>query len=387
MVPDIGYAASQRVREAVAAIGRTEDVSFSPNNRRLALAAFRRNQIAVFDIDVTPAPDGPRVALSGGMVLESSALGQPHGVDFIDDDTIAVANRDTGVAVFKLPPGDPDVSLHTVHPAAMWPAGNGTHFGVPGSIRVSRADRDLCELLVCDNTRNCVTRHQFDANGAIRTSDVLVDDYLDVPDGVAVSRDRRWVAVSNHEAHNVLIYEQGPASNTPAQPDGVLRRVEFPHGMCFTADGEYLFVADAGGPCIHIYAQDAGEWRGVRPPLATARVMDESRYLKGRENPQEGGPKGLDIDGHDQVLVVSSEHLPLGFFSVSALVQFALAEQVTPESRARDVRHELGLMAVSQQNAATARAQIDYMENSVSWRCTAPLRRLMRAVRRRGRSE
>ena len=383
MVPEIEYAAPQRVRHAIAAIGRTEDVSFSPSNRRLALAAFRRNQIVVFDIDVTAAPDGPRVVLGSGMVLESTALGKPHGVDFIDDDTIAVASRDTGVAVFKLPPGDADVSLHTITPTVIWPAGEGMHFGVPGSIRVSRADRDLCELLVCDNTRNCVTRHQFDANSAIRTSDVFVHDYLEVPDGVAVSRDRRWVAVSNHEAHNVLMYEQGPSQRMSAKPDGVLRRVEFPHGMSFSADGRYLLVADAGGPYVHIYAQDAGEWRGVRSPLATARVMDESRYLKGRENPQEGGPKGLAIDGHDQVLVVTSEYLPLGFFSVSALVQFALAEQVTQESRARDVHHELRLMEVSQQNAATARAQLDYMENSVSWRFTAPLRRLMGAVRGR----
>jgi sugar lactone lactonase YvrE len=263
------------------------------------------------------------------------------------------------------------------------------HFTVPGSVVASRLNDDLTELLICDNTRNCVTRHQFDSKGTLRSSDVLVQKYLDVPDGVAASRDRRWLAVSNHEAHNVLVYEQVPSLGADARPDGVLRRVEYPHGMCFTADGKFFFVADAGGPWVQIYGQDAGEWRGVRPPLATVRVMDEAVYLKGRENPQEGGPKGLDIDGKDQVLVVTSEFLPLGFFSVPALVQFAKAEQLTPASRARDVGHELGLMEVTQRNAAAvaneawATARLKYMENSLSWRITAPLRRLMLAVRGR----
>ena len=357
-------------------------MSFSPSDRRLALAGFRQNQITVFDIDVASAPGGPHVVLSGGVVLESTALGQPHGVDFLDDDTIAVASRDTGVAVFTLPPGDADVSRITVHPTAMWPGGEGKHFTVAGSVVASRVGDDLNELLVCDNTRNCVTRHQFDASGAIRTSDVLVQDYLDVPDGVAISRDRRWVAVSNHEAHNVLIYEHASLPNAHARPDGILRRSEFPHGMCFSADGRYLIVADGGGPWVHIYAQDDDEWRGVRSPLASTRVMDERVYLKGRENPQEGGPKGLDIDGEDQVVVVTSEHLPLAFFAMSALVEFALAEQSTPAQRALDVDHEVGLMATNQRQAAETRDQLDYMQNSVSWRVTAPLRRLIGAVRR-----
>src|ERR1041384_2436930 len=100
MVSAIEYEAPARVRAAIAALGRTEDVSFSPSGRRLAVVAFHRNQVAVFDIDVTSPPDGRRVSCRGGVGLESSGRGQPHGVDFVDEDTLVVACRQTGVGVF-----------------------------------------------------------------------------------------------------------------------------------------------------------------------------------------------------------------------------------------------------------------------------------------------
>jgi hypothetical protein len=40
------------VRAAVAALGRTEDVKFSPSNRRLAVAGFGDHKISVFDVSV-----------------------------------------------------------------------------------------------------------------------------------------------------------------------------------------------------------------------------------------------------------------------------------------------------------------------------------------------
>jgi len=53
MVPKIQYTAPQSVTDAVSSLGRTEEVGFSPNNRRLAVAAFMRNRIVVFDIDTS----------------------------------------------------------------------------------------------------------------------------------------------------------------------------------------------------------------------------------------------------------------------------------------------------------------------------------------------
>ena len=96
------------------------------------------------------------------------------------------------------------------------------------------------------------------------------------------------------------------------------------------------------------------------------------------------------LEWHPPARRVPAWHLfHVGFFDGSGLVGFALAEPLTPASRALDLSHELGLMEVNQRNAeaaakdARARERLEYLENSRSWRFTAPLRRLMRAVRRR----
>ncbi len=211
---------------------------------------------------------------------------------------------------------------HEVLPIARWPANGTTLLNTPGSVAVTRVKEDVGEVLICNNYGHTVTRHLLDraAGGAIRNSEILLHKYLNIPDGVSVSPDRRWIAVSNHTTHNVLLYENSPALNSDAKPDGILRCVQYPHGLRFSADGRHLFVADAGAPYLHIYTQDSDQWRGVHHPVATMRIMDEAVFQRGRHNPEEGGPKGLDIDASSKILVVTSECQPLAFFDVPAPV-------------------------------------------------------------------
>jgi hypothetical protein len=113
--------------------------------------------------------------------------------------------------------------------------------------------------------------------------------------------------------------------------------------------------------------------------------MDESLFLGGRHNPEEGGPKGLDIDAGSNVLAVTSEYQPLAFFHVSALLERASATQ--RHQSALDVRYELSIMEQSnamKTRALEAEALVDSNKNSRSWRLTAPLRRLHSALRRLG---
>lgn len=377
------YTAPQSVTEAVASLGRTEDVRFSPSNRRLAVASFLRDRIFVFDIDIASSSGSPTVALTGGVALSSPALRWPHGVDFIDDDTLIVTSRRRDVALFTLPSGDRDVRSHDVLPIARWPADRTTLLDAPGSVAVTRAEKDGCEVLICNNDGHTVTRHLLNggAGYAIRHSEILLQKYLDIPDGVSVSPDRRWIAVSNHTTHNVLLYENSPALSADAEPDGILRRLYYPHGLRFSADGRHLFVADAGAPYLNIYAQDSDQWRGVRHPAATVRVMDDVVYGRGRDNPEEGGPKGLDIDARSNVLVVTSEHQPLAFFDLPALLQLARAGASEPEQRILTIHHELSLMREHRKMAEKA-AEAHALRNSMSWRITAPLRRLYSTFRR-----
>jgi hypothetical protein len=390
MIPAIDYTAPPSVLDAVAGLGRTEDLCFSPSNRRLAVAAFLRNRIAIFDVDIVPSPEGARVALTGGLELTSPALDLPHGVDFIDDDTLIVTNRGDGVAIFAVPPGEPAVPTHQVVPLAQWPAQGAVPLKAPGSVSVVRLADHLCDVLICDNAAHRVTRHRVDRRhgGVASDESVLLAKYLDLPDGVTMSHDRRWVAVSNHNTHNVLLYENRPSLNAEAEPDGILRRVYYPHALRFSRDDRHLFVADAGAPYVHVYAQEPGEWRGVRHPVATGRIMDDTVFEKGRHNPREGGPKGLALDASFNVLAVTAECLPLAFFDPSTLLRCAHEGASTHEHSLLDLRYELTVMERSSQMAATAatataaHAVIDEMQNSTSWRITAPLRRLGAALRR-----
>ena len=387
MLLEIQYTAPQSVTDAVGSLGRTEDVRFSPSNRRLAVASFIRNRIVVFDIDIASSLGATQVALTGGLELSSPALQWPHGLDFIDDDTLIVTSRGSDVALFKLPPGEEIVRTHEVLPIARWPANGTTLLNAPGSVAVTRVKEDVGEVLICNNDGHTVTRHLLDraADGAMRNSEILLNKYLNGPDGVSLSPDRRWIAVSNHTTHNVLLYENSPALNSDVKPDGILRCIYYPHGLRFSADGRHLFVADAGAPYLHIYAQDPDQWRGVRHPVATVRIMDEAVFQRGRCNPENGGPKGLDIDACSNILVVTSECQPLAFFDVPLLLQHAFAGGSEREKRILSISHELSLMQEIRMMAETAteRAmETNALRNTMSWRITAPLRRLKSIFRR-----
>jgi DNA-binding beta-propeller fold protein YncE len=377
---EIEFTAPPGVTALIAALGRTEDVRFSPDNRRLAIAGFARDRIAVFDIDIATTAAGTHVALTGAVALSSPSLKNPHGLDFIDDYTLIVANRTGDVAMFGVPVGRTEPRSYGVDPIQTWRTGGDTLLDSPGSVAVVGGVGNHREIVICNNTGNTVTRHLLatDAEYVAVSSDVLLRKWLDIPDGVAVSPDGRWMAVSNHETHCVLLYERGPSLNEHSDPDGILHRVHYPHGLRFSADGRHLFVADAGAPYVYVYANGGVGWHGVRQPAATLRVIGEPLYLRGRHNPEEGGPKGIDVDAGSRVLVVTSEFQPLAFFDLPAMVD-APNVQSEREQCALEVSVELCLIEHTQRlkgRIRDAELRLAIMQNSASWRLTAPLRRL-----------
>jgi hypothetical protein len=138
--------------------------------------------------------------------------------------------------------------------------------------------------------------------------------------------------------------------NEHSSPDGVLRGVHFPHGLRFSADGRYIFVADAGAPFVHVYSNDGKGWHGTRMPAASIRMMDEQAFRAGRKNSQEGGPKGIDIDKSMTVLATTSEQQPLLFLDMSAVLA-----TVPSASPVLEVEFELGVLEVAAQHNMKAR--------------------------------
>jgi DNA-binding beta-propeller fold protein YncE len=364
---EIDYVAPPPVREAIAAIGRTEDIRFSPANRRLAVAAFNLNRVAVFDVDVSRSGAQTSVSLTGVVEIASKDLNRPHGVDFIDDDTLIVANRTGDASIFALPVSDARRAIHDLSAIHVMRVREYCLLASPGSVGVLAADRHRCDILICNNSGNTVTRHGLDrsAGYAIDQGRVLVQRWLDIPDGVSVSRDRRWMAVSNHNTHNVLMYENPEAMNADAEPDGILRGIHCPHGLRFSGDGTRIFVADAGAPYIHVFASSDGGWRGVRRPITSFRVMEQSQFLRGRHNPQEGGPKGLDIDDAMNVLVVTSECQPIAFFDPAVILEGAREQPRVHGDQSLRIRYQLQVVGRgwkvarwAQSTTAEARARV-----------------------------
>ncbi len=370
----IEYEAPQHVRDVISSLGHTEDVKFSPNNRRLAVAELVKNKIAVFDISVTSSGNSKNITLTSAREISSSYLKLPHGLDFIDDEKILVANRGGQPCVF-------DLSSDALGSAEMAPLAviRSDKIATPGSVRV-RKRQGLHEALICNNSGNTVTRHLLDLAAGCSTtnSGVLFKKRLECPDGICLSRAMRWFAVSSHFTHTVLLYENTPTLNESSEPDGILRCSYYPHGLRFTSDGRFILVADADSPYVHIYERDDSGWRGVRNPLSSFRVLNDEDYLRGRYGPGEGGPKGIDINDAMNIFVTTCGEQPLAFFDLPAVLESACSRksfQGTLNQRAIELKYELDLQD-------EAHAKLLTYKNSKSWRITTPLRWVFSVLRK-----
>jgi hypothetical protein len=359
------YTAADFVKEIIAGLGRTEDIKFSPSNSRLALACFLRNQVAVFDLCRS---SGERIVLTNAFLISSSHLRCPHGVDFLTDKRIVVANREGDLTIFDLPYGGKGNS-YNLDPVGRLSSDD--LIKTPGAVSVRRSEK-LYEMLVCNNRGNCVTRHLVDLNGQAISNRMFLRKWLHFPDGVSVGDG--WLAVTNNECRNVLLYDMSKPANEKSYPEGILRYVYRPHGVRFTLGGRLIAVADYESPYVHVYMGDNGSWRGVRGPVLSLRVISDEDFLRGPT--RAGGPKGLDIDSASKILVTTSEVQPLAFFD------FAMArEKITvlhgdysrEERMAWEMEYELRCQDEVQREVAS-------LTSRLSWKVTGPFRWLLTRI-------
>ncbi len=222
---------------------------------------------------------------------------------------------------------------------------------------------------------------------------------MDIPDGIAVSADREWLAVSQAACGIVCVYPNSLSLGRESDPSAILRHVHYPHGLQFSACNRFLFVADAGRPQLLVFKRPVGGWYGVLHPEVIVEVMDEPRFLRGHSHPDEGGPKGLDVHRTSGIVAVTCEYQTLAFFDVSGIlagldrgdsrsasgfVSFAARAPATPangliENRAdrdradAEVAYELHMLGNAREAVAAGIADI---KRTRSWRITAPLRKL-----------
>ena len=316
------FKASKYVGEIVRSLGQTEDVKFSPSGSRLAVANYGSDTITIFDISITGSQNSKQIDLINAAVISSSDLKRPHGLDFIDDEKIIVTNREGQVHIFEMP-----VNTSGRHELKPFGTIQSDLIFTPGSIAVCRKEQNIYEALICNNYADRVTRHLFDLEGGVSThnSEVLLKKWIAFPDSIAVSRDNRWIAISNHRLHAIFIYKNDRSLNPNCDPAGVLRS-HYPHGLRFTTDNRFILAASAGSPYVTVYKAEDSDWRGLRVPVLSVRVLSNDEFFHGRYNRQEGGPKGVDVNYKMGVLVTGCEMEPLAFFDW-ATIQDACIEK------------------------------------------------------------
>lgn len=387
---EIGFTASDEVRAAIARLGRTEDVQFSPSGKQLAVAGFNENRLLILGIEVSWDTD-PAITLSGSLEVESRDLQRPHGLCWIDERTLVVANRAGRLVIFELPE---QLGSKRIHLSPVRILGDETTDLVktPGSVSAVPVGLDLVELIVCNNYVHHVSRLLVDRrNGyALVASEILSHDGMDVPDGVAHSPHGNWIAVSNHGHNNVLLFRNDRELAAVSRPRAVLNGINFPHGLRFAENGKSILVADAGSPFVYLYRSD-GEWSGERHPDASVRVVSDETFTRGRSNPAEGGPKGIDVTPDGKLMVTSCEEEPFAFFDMRELLDRCDAAPPSNTTEAESAREALLRYMASERSkvdvetAAIRRAiefEMGVMLGSRSWRITAPLRWATATLRR-----
>ena len=317
------FFAPDSVRRTLAQIGRTESVAVSPDGCRLALAAYNRNQIYVFEMVASREGERVEIRVPTCAAITSSALRQPHGCTFLDDDHLLVCNRGGDVALFHVPDTEPAGGEVRAAPLAVI---NGKGYvratvKTPGSAVAYPLGDQRYRVFVCNDQWHFVTSHIVTLGGIneITNEGVRIEHSLQIPDGICLSADYRWIAISNHVRGEVHIFANTPELNRRIHPVANLKGSVCPHGLNFDSTG-HLYVADAASPYVHVYEKHGVDWHDRQAPTKSLRLLDNDTFYKGRYAAREGGVKGVYVDRRANVLITTHKLGVLHFYDLPALM-------------------------------------------------------------------
>ena len=379
----IKFAAGKEVRAAIARIGRTEDVQFSPTGERLAVVGFNKNRLLILGIDTNWESEPPTIELSSPLELRSDTLAQPHGLCWIDERTLIVANREGLVAIFELPEKVTSGKIR-LSPVRVVGKESVDLIYTPGSVFAAPVGLDLVELWICNNYAHYVSRHLVDRRNAYApiASEIVICDGIDLPDGVVISPSGRWIAVSDSGHTRVVIYRNDCQLGPSSHPQAVLKGVNHPHGVRFTIDERTVLVADASVPFVRLYRSD-GAWEGDYDAATSIRVMSEESFARGNYNGYLGGPKGLDVTRESRLMVISCLEEPFAFFDMRSVLNQGEVAKPVDRAESECAREALlRYLAPDRSRVAEAtdairfasRLDIEKILRSRAYRITAPLR-------------
>lgn len=305
---------------------RTEDIRFSPSGKRLILAP--KESLVLLELESKFTPNH----IVRHAELRSPGLAFPHGVDFISESIIVVANRDRWITFFRLKPADNpekwmEIELISEFRSKFFGPDRARRLSFgreircgPGSVRVNGD-----HLFITTNFENTITKHRFriyDDRIDVSEGVLVACEGLEVLDGIAVSNDGRLIAAADTGHHRIVIYNGEDFSPTCELRD---ENLGAPHGICFDPHNRFLFASDAGGRELHVFESESGSWESsMEKSTFSCRGIGEAAFLKTKESvPEEfralvGGIKGLDIDSTGRFIVGTCLNQFLCFFDTRA---------------------------------------------------------------------
>lgn len=304
---------------------RSEDVRFSPSSGLVAVATTQR-RILLFAVE----PDTRPVQAEFLTAIASPDLLAPHGVDWIDEETLVVANRGGGgLAFFRIPRANrwaPDTEIAAVSTVqSKW-------FGAPGETRELRARgiitgpssariHDGYVYAGC-NKSNTVTRHRIGDGVSCDEGELVAQEGVEIPDSALPSPDGVWLAVGDHDHHRILIFRIGETSPCAQRSDP---RLLYPHGVAFDPSGTLLIAADAGGRGLYVFHAPDGAWNlNQAAAISCTEGVAEAVFDRVQSETAEparaleGGTKGTDVSRDGRILVTTCRGQTLRFFALHA---------------------------------------------------------------------
>ncbi len=288
----------------------------------MALAAFARNKIYLFSLSIARGASGVDIRIPHVAVLGSDSLIQPHGCAFLDEDHLIVCNRGGDVCLFRIPAPEDFPGEVRVRPLASI-CGQGFLRAVvktPGSAAAYQDGPNCFRVFVCSDQWHFVTAHTISLGDDLHVVNegILIENALQIPDGIALSPDHRWIAISNHVGGEAIVFENAPGLNRKTAPAARLGGIICPHGLSFDARG-HLYVADASSPYLHVFEKPENGWESRTQPSRSVRLLSNDMFYTGRYGSREGGVKGIHVDREADVIMATHKLGILEFYDLPSL--------------------------------------------------------------------
>lgn len=290
---------------------RFEGIAISPDGQTLAVATSESNTVFLYRRTNGRFDEAPVGRIEG-------TLDYPHDVAFSTaGDLIAVAQRKGAITLF------PRRGESFASNAEFVIRGPETRLNFSDGVAFVPPDGDF--LAACNFENDSISFYRRISRSPLSfeltpSFELKKGRSIFRPDGLSFSQCGRWLAVANHGANTVAVFERRSGTELRYGPKPVTlirhRSLRYPHSVAFMPGSNHLLVTNAGANYFCVFEHDGKRWS--RSP-AERRIVgpgDTFREVNARCK-MEGGPKG--IATHDDHIALCSPEQGIVIFSLREL--------------------------------------------------------------------